>query len=308
MTDIIVIGGGTAGLTAALYASRAGKSVTLFEKESTGGQIVYSPKVENYPGLPGISGADYAAALTRQAESFGVTIEYAEVLGVEQTEAGYVVRSDAGSVTGHALILAVGTSHRKLGLEKEDDLVGCGVSYCAVCDGAFYRDAHVAVLGGGSTALTDALFLSGICSRVTLIHRRDTFRGEDALVARLREKSNVEFLLSSTVTGLQDADGVLTGITVRKLSTGEEQLLPVEGLFIAIGQLPQTELYRGFVELDDAGYIQAGEDCLTSQEGVFAAGDCRTKAVRQLTTASGDGAVAGLAACRYVESFADAGR
>ena len=308
MTDIIVIGGGTAGLTAALYASRAGKSVTLFEKESTGGQIVYSPKVENYPGLPGISGADYAAALTRQAESFGVTIEYAEVLGVEQTEAGYVVRSDAGSVTGHALILAVGTSHRKLGLEKEDDLVGCGVSYCAVCDGAFYRDAHVAVLGGGSTALTDALFLSGICSRVTLIHRRDTFRGEDALVARLREKSNVEFLLSSTVTGLQDADGVLTGITVRKLSTGEEQFLPVEGLFIAIGQLPQTELYRGFVELDDAGYIQAGEDCLTSQEGVFAAGDCRTKAVRQLTTASGDGAVAGLAACRYVESFADAGR
>ena len=308
MTDIIVIGGGTAGLTAALYASRAGKSVTLFEKESTGGQIVYSPKVENYPGLPGISGAVYAAALTRQAESFGVTIEYAEVLGVEQTEAGYVVRSDAGSVTGHALILAVGTSHRKLGLEKEDDLVGCGVSYCAVCDGAFYRDAHVAVLGGGSTALTDALFLSGICSRVTLIHRRDTFRGEDALVARLREKSNVEFLLSSTVTGLQDADGVLTGITVRKLSTGEEQLLPVEGLFIAIGQLPQTELYRGFVELDDAGYIQAGEDCLTSREGVFAAGDCRTKAVRQLTTASGDGAVAGLAACRYVESFADAGR
>ena len=308
MTDIIVIGGGTAGLTAALYASRAGKSVTLFEKESTGGQIVYSPKVENYPGLPGISGADYAAALTRQAESFGVTIEYAEVLGVEQTEAGYVVRSDAGSVTGHALILAVGTSHRKLGLEKEDDLVGCGVSYCAVCDGAFYRDAHVAVLGGGSTALTDALFLSGICSRVTLIHRRDTFRGEDALVARLREKSNVEFLLSSTVTGLQDADGVLTGITVRKLSTGEEQLLPVEGLFIAIGQLPQTELYRGFVEPDDAGYIQAGEDCLTSREGVFAAGDCRTKAVRQLTTASGDGAVAGLAACRYVESFADAGR
>ncbi len=308
MTDIIVIGGGTAGLTAALYASRAGKSVTLFEKESTGGQIVYSPKIENYPGLPGISGADYAAALTRQAESFGVTIEYAEVLGVEQTEAGYVVRSDAGSVTGHALILAVGTSHRKLGLEKEDDLVGCGVSYCAVCDGAFYRDAHVAVLGGGSTALTDALFLSGICSRVTLIHRRDTFRGEDALVARLREKSNVEFLLSSTVTGLQDADGVLTGITVRKLSTGEEQLLPVEGLFIAIGQLPQTELYRGFVELDDAGYIQAGEDCLTSREGVFAAGDCRTKAVRQLTTASGDGAVAGLAACRYVESFADAGR
>lgn len=306
MTDIIVIGGGTAGLTAALYATRAGKSVILFEKESTGGQIVFSPRIDNYPGLPGISGADYAAALTRQAEDCGVTIEYAEVLSVEATEAGFLVRSDAGSSLGRALILAAGTAHRKLGLENEDDLVGCGVSYCAVCDGAFYKDADVAVLGGGSTALTDALFLSGICRKVTLIHRRDAFRGEEALVKRLRERSNVEFLLSCTVTGLQEKEGVLSAIRVCSLRTQEEQLVPVEGLFIAIGQIPQTEIYKGFVDMDPAGYIKAGEDCLTSRSGVFVAGDCRTKEIRQLTTASGDGAAAGLAACRYVDSLADA--
>ena len=302
MTDILVIGGGTAGLTAALYASRAGKAVTLLEKESTGGQIVYSPRVDNYPGLPGVSGADYAAALTEQAESFGVSIEYAEVLSVERTGDGFRVRCDDGERTARAVILAVGTSHRRLGLDGEDDLVGCGVSYCAVCDGAFYAGGEVAVMGGGNTALTDALFLSGVCSRVTVIHRRDAFRGEARLVDALREKPNVEFLLSSTVTGLRTKDGELDGIAVRDLKSGGESFLPVQGLFIAIGQLPQTEPYRGFVETDEAGYLIAGEDCVTSMPGVFAAGDCRTKAVRQLTTAAGDGAVAALAACRYAES------
>ena len=301
MADIIVIGGGTAGLTAALYARRAGKSVTLFEKESTGGQIVYSPRIENYPGLPGISGADYAAALTEQAENFGVHIEYAEVTSVRRTGTGVTVESDAGTLSADALIIASGTAHRKLGVDLEDDLVGCGVSYCAVCDGAFYADADVAVLGGGSTALTDALFLSGVCRKVTLIHRRDTFRGEDALVERLREKENVEFLLSSTVTGLMEQNGTLCGVTVRNLASGEEYPLPVEGLFIAIGQIPQTDLFRGIVETDASGYIRAGEDCVTSLPGVFAAGDCRTKTVRQLTTAAGDGAVAALAACSYVD-------
>ena len=165
MTDILVIGGGTAGLTAALYASRAGKSVTLLEKESTGGQIVYSPRVDNYPGLPGVSGAEYAAALTEQAESFGVTIEYAEVLSVAQEADGFRVRCDDGERTTRAVILAVGTAHRRLGLDGEDDLIGCGVSYCAVCDGAFYAGGEVAVMGGGNTALTDALFLAGICKR-----------------------------------------------------------------------------------------------------------------------------------------------
>lgn len=303
MTDILVIGGGTAGLTAALYASRAGRSVTLIEKEATGGQIVYSPKVENYPGLPGMSGAEYAAALTEQAESFGAAIEYAEALRVERTEEAFTVFCDTGEFSARALILAPGTSHRKLGLEKEEELTGCGISYCAVCDGAFYTDREVAVLGGGNTALTDALFLSGICRKVTVIHRGDGFRGESALVSRLREKPNVAFLLTSTVTELRETDGSLSGIVARDKNTDQDRFLPVAGLFIAIGQEPQTSIFRGLVTLDEAGYLEAGEDCCTSREGVFAAGDCRTKDVRQLVTAAGDGAVAGLAACRYAEAL-----
>ena len=302
MTDIIVIGGGTAGLTAALYAVRAGKNVTLIEKENTGGQIVFSPLVENYPGLPSISGADYAAALTEQAESFGVAIEYAKVLSVRKDGSTFRVECDTGELTARALILAAGTTHRRLGLDKEDELIGSGISYCAVCDGAFCAGGDVAVIGGGNTALTDALFLSGICSRVTVIHRREDFRGENTLVKKLHAKPNVDFMLSSTVSALSEDQDTLTGITVKSLKTGEERMLPVSGLFIAVGQIPQTELFRGFVDTDEAGYLIAGEDCLTSLEGVFAAGDCRTKAVRQLTTAAGDGAVAGLAACRYIES------
>ena len=303
MNDIIVIGGGTAGLTAAIYASRAGKSVVLIEKENTGGQIVYSPKVENYPGLPGISGADYAAALTEQAEGFGVSIEYAEVLSVEEADGHFAVNCDTGKLEARALIIASGSSHRRAELEGEDDLVGCGVSYCAVCDGAFCSGGEVAVMGGGNTALTDALFLAGICSKVTLIHRRDSFRGEKALVSRLQERDNVEILTSSTVTELKAEDGSLRAIAVKDLASDTERMLPVDGFFVAIGQIPQTELFKGFVETDEAGYIKAGEDCLTSRKGVFTAGDCRTKAVRQLTTAAGDGAVAALAACSYIDSL-----
>ncbi len=305
MTDIIVAGGGTAGLTAAIYARRAGKSVLLIEKESTGGQIVFAPRVENYPGLPGISGADYAAALTEQAEDLAVTTEYAEILSLSGEDGDFTVNCDSGEFKAKALILAPGASHRRLGIEGEEELTGCGLSYCAVCDGAFYEGKDVLVLGGGSTALTDALFLSGICRSVTLIHRRDTFRGEASLAARLREKTNVTLMLSSRLTGLKEEDGILTGVVVESLTGGQSRELKADGLFIAIGQIPQTEFCRGFVGLDESGYIIAGEDCISSRDGVYAAGDCRTKAVRQLTTAAADGAVAGLAACAYVDSLTE---
>lgn len=301
MADIIVIGGGTAGLTAALYARRAGKTVTLIEKESTGGKIVFAPRIENYPGLPSVSGADYAAALTDQAEKAGVCIQYDEVSAIEPDGKGFAVRCDSGTERCRALILAVGTANRKLGLGNEESLVGCGVSYCAVCDGAFYSGAETAVVGGGNTALTDALFLSGICKKVTLVHRRDSFRAEQVLVDQLRAKPNVSFLLCKTVSSLHANDGELKGITVRDLKTGVEESFPLDGLFVAIGQTPQTDICRSLVDLDAAGYIRASEDCVTSRPGIFAAGDCRTKSVRQLTTAAADGAVAALAACRYAD-------
>ena len=303
MTDIIIIGGGTAGLTASIYAARAGKDVVLLERESTGGQIVFSPLVENYPGLPGMSGADYSAALTEQAESFGVTIEYCEATEVSREDGCFKVDTDAGEFFAKAVIIASGSNHRKAGLAKEEELTGCGVSYCALCDGAFYAGRDVAVMGGGNTALTDALFLTGICRKVYIIHRRNEFRGEENLVKRLSEKQNVEFVLESVVTALHEKEDGLSGVTVRNRTTGEESILRVEGLFVAIGQVPNTEIFKGLTALDEAGYVAASEDCATTAPGIFTAGDCRTKKVRQLTTAAGDGAVAATAACAYVDSI-----
>ena len=299
MTDIIIVGGGPAGITAAIYAARAGKKVMVIEKDSCGGQIVYSPLVENYPGMPGMSGAEFADNLTVQAENLGVEIEYGEVESVTKCGDGFEV--DFGdTVAAKAIILAPGASHRHLGLENEEELTGCGVSYCAVCDGAFYAGMDVAVNGGGNTALQDALFLSNTCSHVTVIHRRDEFRGDPVLVRQLEKRENVSFLLSSTVNGLVAEEDELAGIVTEDLKTGIEHQIPVKGLFIAIGQIPQTEAFRGLVETDGAGYIKAGENCETNVSGIFAAGDCRTKEVRQLTTAAADGAVAALAACKYL--------
>lgn len=286
-------------MTAAIYAARAGKKVMVIEKDSCGGQIVYSPLVENYPGMPGMSGAEFADNLTVQAENLGVEIEYGEVESVTKCGDGFEV--DFGdTVAAKAIILAPGASHRHLGLENEEELTGCGVSYCAVCDGAFYAGMDVAVNGGGNTALQDALFLSNTCSHVTVIHRRDEFRGDPVLVRQLEKRENVSFLLSSTVNGLVAEEDELAGIIAEDLKTGIEHQIPVKGLFIAIGQIPQTEAFRGLVETDGAGYIKAGENCETNVSGIFAAGDCRTKEVRQLTTAAADGAVAALAACKYL--------
>jgi len=300
MTDIAVVGGGIAGLTAAIYARRAGKTVTVIEKDCPGGQILYSPMVENYPGIPRMIGADFADSLQRQTEDLGAEIEYGEVTAIRQ-EPGYFTVVFDMEIQAKAVILAAGASHRRLGLEGEEELTGCGVSYCAVCDGAFYEGLDVAVNGGGNTALQDALFLSNVCSTVTVIHRRDEFRGDAKLAAQLKEKGNVRFIMNSTVTALQKEDGELTGITLKDTQTGEESLFPVKGLFVAIGQIPQTKIFSGLVKTDAAGYLEAGESCETNIPGIFAAGDCRTKEVRQLTTASADGAVAALAACKYID-------
>ena len=210
MYDILIVGGGPAGLTAALYCRRAGKSVLLCEREVLGGQIVYSPMVDNYPAAPHISGAAFASRLSEQVEELGAQIEYALVESVEKTAQGFVLHTDAGDFEGKALILATGVRHRKLGLPGEEDLVGCGVSYCAVCDGAFYQGREVAVVGGGDTAVADALFLAGICKKVTLIHRRDAFRAEAALVAKLYETENIELCLDAVVSALHEENGELT--------------------------------------------------------------------------------------------------
>lgn len=302
MYDIFVVGGGPAGLTAALYAARAGKTVAVAERESTGGQIVYSPLVENYPAVPAMSGADFAQRLTEQVEALGVELIYDEVTALTPDKEGFSVQCSGETYRSAAVVLATGASHRHLGLDGEEDLVGCGVSYCAVCDGAFYAGQDVAVVGGGDTALQDTLFLSNSCRSVTLIHRRDQFRGEARLVQQVLKRDNVQVLYRHTVEALHQSGGTLTGITVKNTASGETRELTVAGLFAAVGQLPQSAPFAALVATD-GGYYKAGEDMVTGCAGVFAAGDGRVKTVRQLTTAVGDGAAAGLAACRYVDAL-----
>ena len=299
MTDIIIVGAGTAGLSAAIYALRAGKSVIVFEQLTYGGQIINTPEVENYPGIKSISGFDFATGLYEQATALGAVIESAQVEAVED---GAVKKVTAGGKVYEAksVILATGAKNRPLGLDREEELTGSGVSYCATCDGAFYKNRAVAVSGGGNTALEDALFLSNYCSKVYLVHRRDAFRGEAKLADRLKEKENVEFVLNANIVKILGENGV-SGVVVKDKISGEEKELAVEGLFIAIGQMPDNQAFSSVVKLDDKGYIIAGEDCETGTAGIYAAGDCRTKTVRQLTTAAADGAVAALAACAYCE-------
>ena len=299
MYDVIVVGGGPAGLTAALYAARAGRSVLVLEGASPGGQIQYAPLVENYPGMPAMAGSQFAENLSAQAESLGVAVEYAVAHGFRSAEGGYAVGTENGEELGRALVLAPGASHRPLGLPGEAELLGAGVSYCAICDGAFYAGKRVAVVGGGDTALQDALFLSEICAQVTIIHRRGEFRASPVLVDRAKGKGNIGFLLDTMPAAFLQENGTLIGLGLRNRDTGAETTLPVEGVFIAVGQVPGTAPFAGQVELDERGYFLAGEDCRTNLPGVFAAGDCRRKAVRQLATAVADGAVAGLAAAEF---------
>ena len=293
MTDVIVVGGGPAGLTAGMYLARAGRSVLVLEGNTPGGQINFSPLVENYPGLPRVAGSELGDALAQQAQDLGARLEYESVTAVTPLEDGFQVDTDGGSYTGKGLILATGVEHRALGLPGEEELVGQGVSYCAVCDGPFCKGRPVAVVGGGDTALQDALFLAQLCPQVTLIHRRDRFRGAQRLVDQVLACSKIQCVMDSTVEALDQAGGQLTGIRVKNKITGEIAALAVENLFVAVGQQPQNQLFAGLVELDEAGYIRS-KDCRTSRPGVYAAGDCRTKSVRQLTTAVSDGTIAAL--------------
>ncbi|MBR1810868.1 MAG: FAD-dependent oxidoreductase [Clostridia bacterium] len=301
MYDIVIVGAGTAGLTAAIYALRAGKTVLVLEAKSYGGQIINTPDIENYPGIKHISGFDFATDLYNQAKALGAEIKYEKVLSV--ADGGHnqkTVLTAKNSYACKAVILATGAKNRPLGLEKEESMVGAGVSYCATCDGAFFKGKEVAVVGGGNTAVEDAMFLSNYCSKVYLIHRRDSFRGEEKGVEALRKKENVVFILNANVTALL-GKYKLEGIEVTNKLDGSVQVLPVAGVFIAVGQMPENSAFADVVTLDKAGYITAKEDCLTGTEGVFTAGDCRTKAVRQLMTAAADGAVAALAACSCID-------
>lgn len=300
MIDILIIGGGPAGLTAALYAARAGKSVTVYEGESLGGQITQSPKVDNYPGLPGISGMALGDALCSQAMDAGAAIEFDTVTSVVAVEDGFHVTTEYDEADARAVIFAGGAKPRPLGVEREKELVGSGVSYCALCDGAFFKGKDVAVVGGGSTAFSDALYLAKVCRSVTLIHRRAGFRAELPLIEAANTTENLQLLTPYTVDALAGEDR-LTGLVLKNTETGETMVLPVEGVFAAIGHMPNCGLVGDLLDLED-GYAASGEDCRTRTPGLFVAGDCRSKAIRQLTTAMADGTAAAVAACEYLDA------
>ncbi len=349
MYDIIIIGAGPAGLSAAIYGQRAGKKTLLLDEKGFGGQILNTPEVENYPGIKKVSGFELASTLYEQATGHGAEIAYEKAVAIEDGGSTKIVRTETNTYEAKAVIIATGAKNRPLGLASEAKFTGSGVSYCATCDGAFFRGKTVAVIGGGNTALEDAEVLSALAEKVYLVHRRDTFRGEQAGVKRLLAKDNVEFVLDSvpsdilgdmTVSGLKiknvkteeeqtlEVQGVfvaigqmnvefvldsvpsdilgdmtVSGLKIKNVKTEEEQTLEVQGVFVAIGQMPDNEAFADAVDLDPSGYVDAGEDCLTKTPGVFTAGDCRTKKVRQLATAAADGAAAALAAAAYINNL-----
>lgn len=297
--DIAIVGGGPAGMTAALYAARAGKSVVLFEGEMLGGQILPTRKIENYPALPDVDGYTFADGLTKQITALGVQIVYATVTKLEKANDDFKLLTGEEAYAASAVILATGLKHRKLGLSGEDALIGRGVSFCATCDGMFFRRREVAVVGGGNTAVQDALVLAEYCSRVYLIHRRGELRAEKNLAAQMREKENIEFIGETVIEELQGEEA-LQSLTLRNVTTGAVEYLPVAALFEAIGQLPQNAAFADMVALDEDGYFLTDNNCATSCPGIFAAGDACRKTVRQLTTAVSDGTVAALSAVEYL--------
>lgn len=301
MNDIIIVGGGPAGLTAAVYALRAGKSVLVIEKDSFGGQIAFSPKVENIPGTQQISGAAFAEQLVEQAMALGADVELEKVIAVEPAGNRFRVHTAEGSIfAAGAVILALGVKHRMLGLPDELELIGNGLSFCAVCDGAFYAGQDVAVIGGGNSALQEALLLSELCRSVTVVQNLPTLTGEKRLADSLLQKRNVTALFNTVACGYDQENGSLTGLRLRS-EDGGEQRIAVSGAFLAVGLAPENDDFAQLAQLDPKGYFAADEACETQTLGIFVAGDCRSKTIRQVVTAAADGAVAAMAACRYLE-------
>ena len=297
MYDIVIIGAGVAGLTAGIYAKRANKTVLILEKKSYGGQIINAPNIENYPGEEHISGFDLATKLYNQNKSLGVDIFYEEAKNVKKENKEFIIETNKNTYRSKALIIATGTNNRKMNLTNEDNLIGKGISYCATCDGNFYKNKEVAVVGGGNTALEDALYLSNICKKVYLIHRRDKFRADSKTVEELSKKDNIEVILNSNVTNLIGNDHLEM---IEVTSNDKKNNLEVAGLFIAIGQIPESELLNGKIEIDESNYIISNENCHTNIEGAFVAGDVRQKNLRQLVTATSDGAIAATEAINYI--------
>ena len=302
MHDIIIVGAGPAGLTAAIYALRAGKTALVIEKGGFGGQIAFSPKVENIPGFREISGAEFAEQLTEQAMNLGADMEMEKVIRLERTDNLFRVYTEEENVfESKAVILATGVKHRMLGLENEEALIGSGLSFCAVCDGAFYEGQEVAMIGGGNSALQEALLLSEICKKVTVIQNLPDFTGEKKLSDALLKKENVQVHFSTVVTAYQQKEGQLCGLQLQNTETGSTASLPVDGAFLAVGLVPENDAFRAFAQLNHWGYFDSAEDCRTQTPGLFVAGDCRSKSIRQVVTAAADGAVAAMAACRYLD-------
>ena len=300
MADIIIVGAGPAGLSAAIYARRAGMNTVVYEAESYGGQIINTPEIENYPAIAKISGFDFADGLYKQAEALGAEIKFDKVTEIKPVEGGFEVATEySGTETCKAVVLAVGAKNRHMGIAREEELTGKGVSYCATCDGAFYKGKTVAVTGGGNTAVEDAIYLCGMAEKVYLVHRRNEFRAEETLVNAAKAIENLEFVTPYVVKELK-GEPKLSSVILENREDGSEKELTVDGLFVAIGQEPATASFKDLVTLT-GGYIEAGEDCRTNVPGIFAAGDGRTKKVRQLTTACADGAVAALAAVDFIK-------
>ncbi len=303
MYDIIIVGGGPAGLCAAIYARRANKSVLILERDAFGGQIVFSPKVENYPGFETLSGSELADKLVSHALGQGADVEVETVTRVRDEGDVKVVETESGlSYECRAVIIANGAKHRHLGLPNEEKFIGEGISFCAVCDGAFYKNKTVALVGGGNSALQEAILLSETCKKVYVIQNLDFLTGERRLEEILRKRGNVEIITGTVIAEIPDRpefDRVVT----RRVADGVEQTLEIDGMFVAIGLVPENGAFADVAALDGAGYFASGEDCTTSSRGIFVAGGCRAKGVRQVSTATSDGAVAAIAACRYIDSL-----